>query len=104
MFVPVWDWIAAQQPDRLLLLGDSSYFDIATALHPRDMPDWAFAQHIHQLQPHGIAERLGDLGHAGGLRALDIWIYDGLAAPLARGSLLLGGKLQIDRHRSTYID
>jgi len=53
---PVWDWIAAQQPDRLLLLGDSTYFDIGTALHPRDMPDWAFAQHIYQRYAELIAQ------------------------------------------------
>ena len=53
---PVWDWIAAQQPDRLLLLGDSTYFDIDSAPHPRDMPDWAFAQHIHQRYAELIAQ------------------------------------------------
>jgi alkaline phosphatase D len=53
---PVWDWIAAQQPDRLLLLGDSTYFDIDTASHPRDMPDWAFAQHIYQRYAELIAQ------------------------------------------------
>ena len=53
---PVWDWIAAQQPDRLLLLGDSTYFDIDSASHPRDMPDWAFAQHIYQRYAELIAQ------------------------------------------------
>ena len=53
---PVWDWIAARQPDRLLLLGDSTYFDIDTAMHPRDMPDWAFAQHIHRRYAELIAQ------------------------------------------------
>lgn len=53
---PVWGWIAAQQPDRLLLLGDSTYFDIDTDTHPRDMPDWAFAQHIHQRYAELIAQ------------------------------------------------
>lgn len=53
---PVWDWIAAQQPDRLLLLGDSTYFDIDSATHPRDMPDWAFAQHVHRRYAELIAQ------------------------------------------------
>jgi alkaline phosphatase D len=53
---PVWDWIAARQPDRLVLLGDSTYFDIDSPLHPRDMPDWAFAQHIHQRYAELIAQ------------------------------------------------
>jgi alkaline phosphatase D len=53
---PVWDWIAAQQPDRLVLLGDSMYFDIDSASHPRDMPDWAFAQHIYQRYAELIAQ------------------------------------------------
>lgn len=53
---PVWDWIAAQQPDRLLLLGDSTYFDIDFATHPRDMPDWEFAQHIYQRYAELIAQ------------------------------------------------
>lgn len=44
---PVWDWIAAQQPDRLLLLGDSTYFDIEmpNQTHPRDMSEDEFAFH-----------------------------------------------------------
>jgi alkaline phosphatase D len=53
---PVWDWIAAQQPDRLVLLGDSTYFDIDAAPHPRDMDDWAFAQHVHQRYAALIAQ------------------------------------------------
>jgi alkaline phosphatase D len=44
---PVWDWIAAQQPDHLVLLGDSTYFDVDAVPHPRDMDDWGFAQHAH---------------------------------------------------------
>jgi alkaline phosphatase D len=53
---PVWDWIASQQPDRLLLLGDSTYFDIDTATHPKDMPDWEFAQHAFQRYAELIAQ------------------------------------------------
>jgi alkaline phosphatase D len=43
---PVWSWIQAQAPDRLLLLGDSTYFDVDSALHPQDMDDFSFAQHL----------------------------------------------------------
>ena len=53
---PVWSWIAAKQPDRLVLLGDSTYFDIDTASHPRDMPEWEFAQHIYQRYADLIAQ------------------------------------------------
>jgi alkaline phosphatase D len=47
---PVWQWITAQQPDRVVLLGDSTYFDIDidSTSHPRDIDDWAFAQHVYQ--------------------------------------------------------
>jgi len=53
---PVWAWIGAQQPDRLVLLGDSTYFDIAATPHPRDMDDWAFAQHAHQRYATLVAQ------------------------------------------------
>jgi alkaline phosphatase D len=53
---PVWEWIAAQQPDRLVLLGDSTYLDIDTAVHPRDMPDLSFAHHLHERYSDLIAQ------------------------------------------------
>ena len=62
------------------------------------------AQHVDELQPDRVAERLGDLRHPLGLLALDVGIDDRLAARLAGGALLLRRELQIDRHRSTYID
>ena len=31
---PVWEQVAAQKPDRLVLLGDSVYLDIATPVMP----------------------------------------------------------------------
>jgi alkaline phosphatase D len=44
---PVWDWIAAQAPDHLVLLGDSLYLDVPLdGPHPRDMDDDSFAQHL----------------------------------------------------------
>lgn len=46
---PVWDQIAAQNPDYLVLLGDSIYLDINTALHPQDMNDNEFSQHLFKL-------------------------------------------------------
>jgi alkaline phosphatase D len=52
----VWGWIAAQQPDRVVLLGDSTYFDIVASPHPRDMDDWTFAQHVHQRYAGLIAQ------------------------------------------------
>jgi alkaline phosphatase D len=54
---PVWDWIAAQQPDRLLLLGDSLYLDVPLdGPHPRDMSDDGFAQHLHRRYTELIAQ------------------------------------------------
>lgn len=53
---PVWDWIAAQQPDHLVLLGDSTYFDVFAATHPRDLDDWGFAQHAHARYVELIAQ------------------------------------------------
>src|SRR4051794_12513609 len=62
------------------------------------------AQDVHELEADRIAERLGHGRHPLGLPALDVRVDDGLAAGLAGGALLLGGELQIDRHRCTYID
>lgn len=54
---PVWDWIAARQPDRLLLLGDSLYLDVPLdGPHPRDMSDDGFAQHLHQRYGELVAQ------------------------------------------------
>jgi alkaline phosphatase D len=45
---PVWDHIKAQQPDHLLLTGDSIYIDTPPyAVHPKTMSDDAFMQHVH---------------------------------------------------------
>lgn len=45
---PVWEWIQAQQPDYLVLLGDSVYLDIHFKdVHPMDMTDLQFADHLH---------------------------------------------------------
>ena len=52
----------------------------------------------------GSPERLGDLGHALGLLALDVGVDDRLAARLAGGALGLGHELQIDGHLFTNID
>jgi alkaline phosphatase D len=47
---PVWDWIKAQQPDHLVLLGDSIYLDVnAGALHPSMLSDDDFAQRLFRL-------------------------------------------------------
>lgn len=44
----VWDQIAAQQPDRLLLLGDSVYIDVPAIgfTHPKELLPAAFLQHL----------------------------------------------------------
>jgi alkaline phosphatase D len=47
---PVWAWIQAQQPDHLVLLGDSIYLDVpVVGTHPQDMLDDEFAQHLYRL-------------------------------------------------------
>jgi alkaline phosphatase D len=47
---PVWDQIAAQRPDRLLLLGDSVYIDAGPypigMTHPKQMAPVEFLQHV----------------------------------------------------------
>ena len=62
------------------------------------------SQHVDQLQADRVAERLGHGRHALGLGAVGVGVDDGLATGLAGGALGLGGELEIDRHRSTYID
>ena len=32
---PVWNWIAAKQPDHVVLLGDSIYLDVARGVDTR---------------------------------------------------------------------
>lgn len=55
---PVWSWIAAQRPDHLLLLGDSLYLDLypGTPVHPQQMDDDSFAQHLFALYTELIAQ------------------------------------------------
>lgn len=52
---PVWTHIAQQAPDHLVLLGDSTYFDL-TGVRPQDMSDDAFAQHVFQLYGEVMAQ------------------------------------------------
>lgn len=54
---PVWDWIAAHNPDQLVLLGDSIYLDINfPGSHPRDMLANEFAQHLFQRYTTQLAQ------------------------------------------------
>lgn len=46
---PVWDTIAAQAPDHLVLLGDLLYLDVLTPQPPQEMADLTFAQHLFAL-------------------------------------------------------
>jgi hypothetical protein len=52
------------------------------------------SQHIDELHPDRIAERLGDPAHALGPLLFDVGVGDRLAADLALGALLLGGELE----------
>ena len=62
------------------------------------------AQHVDELQSDRIAERLGHLGHPDRMLAIDVRVDDRLTTRLARGSLLLRGQFEIDRHRFTMTD
>ena len=54
---PVWDWIGLQQPDHLVLLGDSIYLDVASgASHPRDLSDPEFAELLFCLYEAQLAQ------------------------------------------------
>lgn len=53
---PVWTWIGAQAPDHLVLLGDSIYLDLKTAVHPSNMTDMDFAEHLHALYGELLAQ------------------------------------------------
>jgi len=45
---PVWEHIAAAQPDFLVLLGDSLYLDINPAVHPEQLDDDGFGKLLHK--------------------------------------------------------
>jgi alkaline phosphatase D len=54
---PVWDWIAARQPDHLVLLGDSIYLDLPlNGPHPENMVDNEFAEHLHSRYSRQLAQ------------------------------------------------
>jgi hypothetical protein len=57
------------------------------------------SEHVDELQADGVAQRLGDRGHAFGLMALHVGVDDGLAAGLPGRALLFGSELQIDGHQ-----
>src|SRR4051794_7048040 len=62
------------------------------------------AQHVHELEADRVAERLGDLGDADRVLALDVRIDHRLATGLARRALGLGCQREIDSHLFTSID
>jgi alkaline phosphatase D len=54
---PVWDWIAKQRPDHLVLLGDSIYLDVSGAPnHPKAMSDLEFSDHAFKLYQAQMAQ------------------------------------------------
>lgn len=53
---PVWDWIAAAQPDHLVLLGDSIYLDVASGAQPKALGENDFAALLHRLYSHLLAD------------------------------------------------
>ena len=58
------------------------------------------AQHVDELESDRVAERLGDLGHADRLLALDVGVDDRLATRLAGRAFDLRRQFQIDGHLS----
>jgi hypothetical protein len=62
------------------------------------------AENVHELKPNRVAQGLGDPSEPLCALALHVGIYDGRAAGLAGGALLLGRELKIDGHLSIYID
>ncbi len=81
-------------------LGDVEQRHQLTDADPAGVP----AQNVHELQADRVTKGLGDLSHAQRVLALHIWVDDGLAAALARGALVLGGQLHIDKHLYTHIN
>lgn len=71
---PVWDWIAARQPDHLVLLGDSLYLDVPldAGRHPQDMTDDEFARHLFARYRRLVAQP-GFLALVRGLPASRVW-------------------------------
>lgn len=54
---PVWDWIAATQPDHLVLLGDSIYLDVdAGGPPPQQIGDNDFAKRLFALYNAQMAQ------------------------------------------------
>lgn len=53
---PVWDTIAAQAPDHVVLLGDLLYLDVLTPQPPQEMADLTFAQHLFALYRELVAQ------------------------------------------------
>ena len=62
------------------------------------------SQHVDELQPDRVAERLGDRRHSIGVLALHIRIDDGFATALSWRALLLRRKLEVNGHKSMYIN
>jgi alkaline phosphatase D len=72
---PVWDWIAAANPDHLVLLGDSMYTDINAPKPPRQMSDDEFARHLHAQWSAQLAQKQfrSLLDKLGGGKVTAIW-------------------------------
>lgn len=102
---PVWDQIAALNPDYLVLLGDSIYIDINVKVDPRDpaeMDENIFGQHvfslyselIHQPQFSNLVKQMP----AG--RVFSIWddhdfLWNDMYGATARGNPIQSEKVRI---------
>lgn len=99
---PVWSWIAATQPDHLLLLGDSIYLDIDAPKRPALMSDDEFAQLLHlrwraQLAQPQFRALLAQLGrsHASAIWDDHDFLWDGAAGGAIRRQPTQNGKISL---------
>lgn len=99
---PVWDWIAAKNPDHLVLLGDSIYIDINATKPPKQMTDDEFAQHLHlqwrsqlsQKQFRSLLEQLGS-GRVSAIWDDHDFLWDNAAGAAIRAQPTQNSKIPI---------
>lgn len=101
---PVWDWIKAQAPDHLVLLGDSVYLDIRFpgGQHPNTLADADFAKLAHDRYSELVGQKQfkGLVQSMGKGKVWSIWddhdfLWDDAFGADARESVLHASKVQI---------
>lgn len=101
---PVWDWIRAQAPDHLVLLGDSVYFDIRfpNGQHPETLSDADFAMLAHARYSELVGQKQfkGLVQSMGKGRVWSVWddhdfLWNDALGAEARKSVFHAGKIPI---------